>query len=78
MRIVSGLCGPRSAGTQRKPRQGEAGTFAGATTGRPARVRRGTEARQTVWLVMRAIIAAMVRGSHGLVAGRPGVTLILA
>eukprot|EP00964_Phaeocystis_antarctica_P130547 scaffold94414_cov69-Phaeocystis_antarctica.AAC.4 len=52
VRIVSGLCRPRSAGTQRKRRQGEAGTFAGATTGRLARVLCGTQPRQAVWLAM--------------------------
>ena len=68
MRMVSGLCRPRSAGTQRKRRQGEAGTFAGATTGRPARVRCGTQARQAVWLAMCVRITAMVWGSHGVAA----------
>ena len=57
-----------SAGTQRKRRQGEAGTFAGATTGRPARVRCGTQARQAVWLAMCVRITAMVQGNHGMVA----------
>ena len=60
MRIVSGLCGPSSAGTQRKRRQGEAGTFVG--------VRCGTQARQAVWRAMCVRITAMVQGSHGMVA----------
>ena len=44
----------------------EAGTF--AATGRPARVRCGTQARQAVWLAMCVRITAMVQGNHGMVA----------
>ena len=44
----------------------EAGAF--AATGRPARVRCGTQARQAVWLAMCVGITAVVQGNHGMVA----------